>query len=82
MKLQDCFKPELSVDSWQLEHTENGQMKEVLVGKVSMEEKESLMYLGYVLSKSTSNMPNISHKRHKSNGTQQVYSRPGDRVWL
>ena len=33
--------------------------------------KESLMYLCYVLSKSTSNMPNVSHKRHKSIVTQK-----------
>ena len=59
------------MDSWKIDPLENGVMKEEFIGKVKMEEEESLLYLGYMLSKKNSNMPNIIHKKHKSIGTQK-----------
>ena len=61
---------ELFVDSWQLQHTEEGDTEENFIGKVRMEEKDSLLYLGYMLSQKGSNLPNIGHKNQKSIGTQ------------
>ena len=71
VKTEPLLIPELFVDSWKLDHIENGDIKEEFMGKVRMEEKESLMYLGYMLSKKNSNMPNITHKKQKSIGTQR-----------
>ena len=71
MKPQNFQKSELLVDSWTLEHSENGEVKEEFVGKISMNKQDSLMYLGHVISKDDTNMPNIVHKRNKSIGTQK-----------
>ena len=71
MKPQNFQKSELLVDSWTLEHSENGEVKEEFVGKMSMNKQDSLMYLGQVISKDGSNMPNIAHKRNKSIDTQK-----------
>ena len=60
---------ELFVDSWQLKHTEEGDAEQKFIGKVKMEEKDCLLYLGYMLSSTGSNLPNIRHKNQKSIGT-------------
>ena len=43
VKTEPLLIPELFVDSWKLDHIENGDIKEEFMGKVRMEEKESLM---------------------------------------
>ena len=75
VKPDPIFTPALFVDSWTLDHKENGDIQEYLIGKVRMEEKESLLYLGYVLSQKSGNMPNINHKKNKSIGTQKLIPR-------
>ena len=71
-KTESFLKPALYVDSWKLSHNENQTMEEKFIGKLPMEEKSSLMYLGYVLSQNRSNMPNINHKKNKAKGTQKL----------
>ena len=71
MKPQSCHKSELFVDSWKIKHQTDGTMEEEFVGKVPMMEESSLVYLGYVLSKDGSNLPNITHKINKYIGTQK-----------
>ena len=70
VKFEASFISELFVDSWQQKHTEEGVLEEDFVGKVKMKETDSLLYLGYMLSPTGSNLPNINHKKHKSIGTQ------------
>ena len=72
MKLENCHQSELFVDKWTLKHNEDGTMKEEFIGKVPMKEESSFVYLGHVLSKDGSNMPNIIHKENKSIGTQRT----------
>ena len=71
VKPEPFHKPQLSVDAWKLEHTKSGNLKEEFTGKVDISDENSLMYLGYVLSNKGSNLPNISHKKNKSIGTQK-----------
>ena len=71
MKLKSYHRSELFVDKWTLKHNEDGEMKEDFIGKVPMKEENSFVYLGHVLSKDGSNMPNIIHKENKSIGTQR-----------
>ena len=70
-KTNSFLKPALFVDSWKLIHNKNKTMEETFMGKIPMEEKNSLLYLGYMLSQNKSNMPNINHKKNKSKGTQK-----------
>ena len=47
-----CFqKPELEVDEWKLEHEPNGDVKEYYNGKIKIENKNTLVHLGHVLSR-------------------------------
>ena len=71
MKTNSSHQTELFVDSWKVKHNIDGTMEECFEGKVPMMEENSLLYLGYVISKDGSNMPNISHKTNKSIGTQK-----------
>ena len=71
MKPQNIHKAELFVDSWQVKHQSDGSLQEEFVGKVPMIEESSMLYLGHVISKHGSNMPNITHKTNKSIGTQK-----------
>ena len=71
VKSKSYINSNLFVDSWKLEHTDSNTFKEEFVGKVPMEETNSLLYLGYMLSNTKSNMPNIIHKKNKSIGTQR-----------
>ena len=64
--------PELKVDAWKLTHEPNGNMTEEYVGKVGMENVDSFLYLGHVLSQDGGNMKNILHKRNRSLGTQKL----------
>jgi hypothetical protein len=70
-KHQSYHKPKLTVDPWELNHEEDGNIREEFKGKVPIEEENSLMYLGYMLSNKGSNMENITHKRNKVIGTQK-----------
>ena len=70
-KVESFLKPNLTVDAWEVKHAENGEIIEKLEGKVEMKEANSLMYLGYMLSKKGDNMQNIIHKRNKCIGTQR-----------
>ena len=63
VKPESFHKSELFVDKWILNHTEDGQMKEDFIGKVPMNEESSFVYLGHMLSKDGSNMPNIIQKK-------------------
>ena len=71
MKPQYGHRTELFVDTWKLKHLAKGRFEEEFVGKVAMNQENSLMYLGHVLSKDGSNMPNILHKRNKTISTQK-----------
>ena len=72
MKPEIVPKSELFVDKWNLMHTEDGPFYEEFIGKVPMKEENKFVYLGHVLSKDGSNMPNIIHKENKSIGTQRT----------
>ena len=64
--------PELEVDAWKLKHKPNGNMIESFIGKVTIQNEDALMYLGYVLDQRGGNMKNILHKRNKAMGTQKI----------
>ena len=51
VKPQEFHKPKLTVDAWELIHNKDGEMNENYQGKVDMKEEDSLMYLGFMLSK-------------------------------
>ena len=65
MKPKSFHKSELFVDTWQIKHHADGTFEEEMVGKVPMMEENSMIYLGHVISKDGSNMPNITHKINK-----------------
>ena len=71
VKPEQFQKPEMEVDSWEVVHDENGSMHELFKGKVKIEEEESLMYLGFMLSKDGVNMKNIIYKQNKTIGTKK-----------
>ena len=56
---------------WEATHDKNGEVIDKFLGKSSMKEENSLMYLGHMPSKNGDNMPNIIHMRNKSIGTQR-----------
>ena len=68
---QNFLKPKLTVDTWELSHEKNGDMKEEYTGKAQMKEEVSLMYLGFMLSKKGTNIENIKHKGNRSIGVQK-----------
>ena len=49
----------------------DGTFKEEFLGKIAMTEEKSLLYLGHVIAKDGSNLPNIIQKINKSIGTQK-----------
>ena len=63
VKPEQFQKPELKVDSWEVIHAEDGSMNEYFRGKVNVEEENSLMYLGLMLSQKGSNIENIIHSK-------------------
>ena len=71
MKPHSFQTPDLTVDTWDIKHTSNGEINEEYKGKVHIKEEDSLMYLGYMLSKKGDNVENITHKRNKCLGTQK-----------
>ena len=75
MKLKEFHKTELFVDSWNLSHKPNDIFEEKYIGKVEMIQENSLLYLGHMLSKDGSNMPNILHKKNKTISTQKQITR-------
>ena len=68
MKINNCDKSELFVDTWTINHRQNGNFDEEIMGKVPMSQEKSFMYFGYVLSYDGSNMLNIN-KNYKRNKT-------------
>ena len=64
--------PELEVYAWKLKHKPNGDMVESFIGKVKIQNEDSLMYLGHVFDQRGGNMKNILHKRNKALGTQKI----------
>ena len=71
VKPEQFQKPELKVDSWEATHAEDGSINEYFRGKVNIEEENSLIYLGFMLSKNGDNMKNIIHKHDKTIGTKK-----------
>ena len=71
-QLASFQNPELKVDACNLCHEPIGDMLEEYIGKVRIENEESLVYLGHVLANDGSNMKNILHKRNRSIGTQKL----------
>ena len=67
--------PALCVDSWKLEHEENGDLKEHYTGKKTVKKENSLTYLGHVLSSKGGNMENIVSKSNKAIGTEKLILR-------
>ena len=70
VKPKSYHKPNLTVDTWKLS-VEEGVIKEEFRGKVPIEDKNSFMYLGFMLSNRGLNIENINHKRNRSIGTQK-----------
>ena len=64
--------PALCVDSWKIVHKEHGDIKETYTGKEIMQNEDSLMYLGHVISKKGRNKKNILHKGNKAIGTEKL----------
>ena len=64
-------RPDLTVDTWKINHKPDGEIEEEFEGKVPINEEDALMYLGFMLSKKGDNFPNIIHKRNRSTGTQK-----------
>ena len=71
VKPEQFQKPELKEDSWEVIHAEDGSMNEYFRGKVNIEEENSLMYLGFMLSKNGDTMKNIIHKQNKTIDTKK-----------
>ena len=67
----DFLIPKLKVDSWSKEIDENNIIKEVFEGKLPIENVETFVYLGAVISNDGSNLPDILRKRNKAIGTQK-----------
>ena len=70
-KLPSFLTPALSVDSWEMKHEDNGDISENFTGKQAMQEEDSLLYLGHVISKNGGNMSNIIGRRNNSIGTEK-----------
>ena len=68
---QQFFNPKLIVDTWELTHESNGNMKEEYTGKAEIKEVITLMYLIFMLSKKGTNIENIKHKGNRSIGVQK-----------
>ena len=49
----------LQLDSWSADHNTEGILVEEYEGKVAMKDVHEYKYLGYVVSASASNVPNI-----------------------
>ena len=59
---QHFYNPKLTIDTWELTHESNGDMKEEYIGKAEIKEEVTLMYLGFMLSKKGTNIENINTK--------------------
>ena len=64
--------PALTVDTWKIEHAENGDIDEYYTGKEKVEETDYLTYLGHIISKKGGNMLNIINKRNRAIGTEKL----------
>ena len=62
---------DIEVDSWMVNHDTKGNFSEEYVGKTKMKEAEEYKYLGFVISNSASNVPNILDKKGKVAGIQK-----------
>ena len=54
-----------------MKHEDNGDISENFIGKQAMQEEDSLLYLGHVISKNGGNMSNIICRRINSIGTEK-----------
>ena len=70
-KPESFLHPNIEVDQWKVEHLKSDNVIDKFVGKTSIKEDKSLMYLGHMLSQNGDNMPNIIFMRNKSIGTQK-----------
>ena len=59
---------ELKVDSWKVSHDRNGNFLESYEGKQIIKEAKEHKYLGFVISNTASNVPNILEKKGKVAG--------------
>ena len=72
MKVGKCpetiIDQNIEVDSWSSDHNTEGILVEEYEGKVAMKDVHEYKYLGYVVSASASNVPNILDKKGKVSG--------------
>ena len=59
---------DLKVDNWKVSHDINGNFSESYEGKLIMKEVKEHKYLGFVISNTASNVPNILEKKGKVAG--------------
>jgi hypothetical protein len=59
---------DIQVDRWDAHHDKNGDFHEEYMGKVAMKDTKEYKYLGFVISTSASNVPNILDKEGKVAG--------------
>ena len=59
---------DIKVDTWNIDHDQHGNLIEEYGGKVAIEEAKEYKYLGFVISDTASNVPNILDKKGKVSG--------------
>ena len=62
---------DIQVDKWDTDHDKMGEFQEEYRGKVLVKEAKEYKYLGFVISSSASNVPNILDKKGKVAGTHK-----------
>ena len=73
-----CRSPESIIDqvfevySWICDHDKQGFFSEEYEGMIAMKEADEYRYLGFVISSSASNVPNILDKKGKVAGTNKT----------
>ena len=68
---KSAIDQDLEVDGWKTSHDKYGTFSEEYEGKVIMKETKEHKYLGFVISASASNVPNILEKKGKVAGIQR-----------
>ena len=66
--LETIIDQVIEVDSWSADHNTKGILVEEYEGKVAMKDVNAYKYLGYVVSASASNVPNILDEKGKVSG--------------
>ena len=69
VKPKSYHNPNLTVNTWELS-VEEAVLKEEFRGKEPIEDENSLMYLGFMISNRGQNIENINNKQTRSIGTQ------------